>query len=237
MITTEKTAFVYGGKTANSTKVPVTVIYSDDKGENWTTCELDNIYNADYYYVKFFDVNNGVVICGYAKSNDTNESSRIYKTSNGGESWETVGSGPATNIIKGVVYVTADVGFFCYDYVDGMDSNLYKTDDGGKTFAKVILEAQELDSSAANSQNQESPSKADGTSVTSESTEQLKWNDVYKEALVPVVDSTGIITIYLTQGKNGVYNDGKTAAKYQSSDNGSTWKYICLLYTSDAADE
>ena len=182
-----KTAFVYGGKTANSTKVPVTVIYSDDKGENWTTCELDNIYNADYYYVKFFDVNNGVVICGYAKSNDTNESSRIYKTSNGGESWETVGSGPATNIIKGVVYVTADVGFFCYDYVDGMDSNLYKTDDGGKTFAKVILEAQELDSSAANSQNQESSSKADGTSATSESTEQLKWNDVYKEALLPVL--------------------------------------------------
>ncbi len=31
MITTGKTAFVYGGKTANSTKVPVTVIYSDDK--------------------------------------------------------------------------------------------------------------------------------------------------------------------------------------------------------------
>lgn len=233
MITTEKTAFVYGGKTANSTKVPVTVIYSDDKGENWTTCELDNIYNADYYYVKFFDVNNGVVICGYAKSNDTNESSRIYKTSNGGESWETVGSGPATNIIKGVVYVTADVGFFCYDYVDGMDSNLYKTDDGGKTFAKVILEAQELDSSAANSQNQESSSKADGTSVTSESTEQLKWNDVYKEALVPVVDSTGIITIYITQGKNGVYNDGKTAAKYQSSDNGSTWKYIGQMEIKD----
>ena len=233
MITTEKTAFVYGGKTANSTKVPVTVIYSDDKGENWTTCELDNIYNADYYYVKFFDVNNGVVICGYAKSNDTNESSRIYKTSNGGESWETVGSGPATNIIKGVVYVTADVGFFRYDYVDGMDSNLYKTGDGGKTFAKVILEAQELDSSAANSQNQESPSKADGTSVTSETTEQLKWNDVYKEALVPVVDSTGIITTYLTQGKNGVYNDGKTAAKYQSSDNGSTWKYIGQMEIKD----
>ena len=233
MITTSKTAFIYGGKQGLNDKMPVTICYSSDKGANWTTSELDNIYNADYYYVKFFDVNNGVVICGYAKSNDTNESSRIYKTSNGGESWETVGSGPATNIIKGVVYVTADVGFFCYDYVDGMDSNLYKTDDGGKTFAKVILEAQELDSSAANSQNQESPSKADGTSVTSESTEQLKWNDVYKEALVPVVDSTGIITIYLTQGKNGVYNDGKTAAKYQSSDNGSTWKYIGQMEIKD----
>ena len=34
MITTEKTAFVYGGKTANNTRIPVTVVYSDDKGEN-----------------------------------------------------------------------------------------------------------------------------------------------------------------------------------------------------------
>ena len=102
MITTEKTAFVYGGKTANNTKIPVTVVYSDDKGENWTTCELDKIYTADYYYVKFFDSDNGVIVCGYAKSNDTNESSRIYSTSNGGESWDIVGSGPATNIIKGV---------------------------------------------------------------------------------------------------------------------------------------
>ncbi|MFQ8901155.1 MAG: hypothetical protein ACLR7D_03805 [Lachnospira eligens] len=78
MITTEKTAFVYGGeKTANNTKIPVTVVYSDDKGENWTTCELDKIYTADYYYVKFFDSDNGVIVCGYAKSNDTNESSAM----------------------------------------------------------------------------------------------------------------------------------------------------------------
>ncbi len=222
----KKTAFVYGGKTVNNTKIPVTVVYSDDKGENWTTCELDKIYTADYYYVKFFDSDNGVIVCGYAKSNDTNESSRIYSTSNGGESWDIVGSGPATNIIKGVVYVSSDVGFFCYDYVEGMDSNLYKTDDGGKTFAKVMLEEQELDSSAANPQGQETETKTDSGKNGIDSSEQLRWSDVYKEALTPVVDSTGIITIYLTQGKNAVYNDGKTAAKYQSSDKGSTWKYI-----------
>jgi hypothetical protein len=179
MITTEKTAFVYGGKTVNNTKIPVTVVYS-----------------------------------------------RIYSTSNGGESWDIVGSGPATNIIKGVVYVSSDVGFFCYDYVEGMDSNLYKTDDGGKTFAKVMLEEQELDSSAANPQGQETETKTDSGKNGADSSEQLRWGDVYKEALTPVVDSTGIITIYLTQGKNAVYNDGKTAAKYQSSDKGSTWKYI-----------
>ena len=69
-------------------------------------------------------------------------------------------------------------------------------------------------------------SKTDSGKNGADSSEQLRWSDVYKEALTPVVDSTGIITIYLTQGKNAVYNDGKTAAKYQSSDKGSTWKYI-----------
>lgn len=37
----------------SSKKVPVTLIYSDDKGVNWTSCELDNIYNAEDYYVDF----------------------------------------------------------------------------------------------------------------------------------------------------------------------------------------
>ena len=39
----------------------------------------------------------------------------------------------------------------------------------------------------------------------------------------------GVITIYLTQGSDGTYNDGKTAAKYQSSDKGETWSYISQL--------
>lgn len=212
MITTEKTAFVYGGRNVSGSKIPLTIVYSDDKGDNWTTCELDKIYTADYYYVHFFDVNNGVIICGYAR-NDTNESSRIYKTNDGGETWDTVGSGPTTNIMKGVIFITPDVGFFCFDYVTGMDSNLYKTSDGGVTFSKVILTEQELDSSASKG----------------ESNQQLTWNDVYKECLVPVVNSSGTITVYLTQGKNGVYNDGKTAAKYQSSDNGVSWKYMGQL--------
>ncbi len=41
-----------------------------------------------------------------------------------------------------------------------MDSNLYKTDDGGKTFAKVMLEEQELDSSGE-STGQETETKTD----------------------------------------------------------------------------
>lgn len=227
---TNKTAFLYGGKNTDSSRIPVTLLYSNDKGENWVTCEIDTIYDANYYYVRFFDENVGVIVIGYGK-NGTQQASRIYETNDGGENWVMIGSGPALNVLKGVTYIDNQIGFFCYNYVDGMDSNLYMTKDGGKTFSKVALEPQELDSTAANAQT----AAADGTQQTETKTEQetsagkLTWSDVYKEALVPIVDESGNLTVYLTQGSNGVYNSGKTAAKYQSSDRGETWKYIGQL--------
>ena len=111
-----------------------------------------------------------------------------------------------------------NVGFFCYNYAEGMDGNLYMTKDGGKTFSKVTLPEQELDSTAKSS-----------TASSTVADDELRWNDVYKEALVPTVDDKGIITVYLTQGSDGTYNDGKTAAKYQSSDKGDTWVFVRQL--------
>lgn len=219
MITTSKTAFIYGGKSGQSDKMPVTICYSNDKGANWTTSELDNIYNAEDYYVDFFDENKGVVVCGYAMTDNDKESYKIYKTYNGGENWTTIGNGPANYLLKGIIYVDENVGFFCFNYTDGMDGNLYITKDGGKTFSKVTLPEQELDSTA----------KSETGTSSSQQSDELKWSDVYKEALVPVVDDKGVITIYLTQGSDGTYNDGKTAAKYQSSDKGESWVYISQL--------
>ena len=162
-----------------------------------------------------------------------NESTRIYLTSDGGETWQNGGSGPTADIIKGVEFIDENIGFFCYQYLDGMDSNLYMTNDGCKTFSKVELEAQELDSTAANIQTETTTANdADNTEQTTESVTaaKLEWKDVYKDALVPVYDKAqNIITVYLTQGNNGIYNNGKTAAKYQSSDKGNTWKYVGQL--------
>ena len=61
-----------------------------------------------------------------------------------------------------------------------MDSNLYKTDDGGKTFAKVMLEEQELDSSAANPQGQETETKTDSGKNGIDSSEQLRWSQTFQ---------------------------------------------------------
>lgn len=233
MVNTYKTAFLYGGRAGqDNKKQPVTLIYSDDKGSSWVTSEIAQIYNSEYYYVNFFDDSNGIIVIGYDKDK-VNESTRIYSTSDGGETWQNGGSGPTADIIKGVEFIDENIGFFCYQYLDGMDSNLYMTNDGCKTFSKVELEAQELDSTAANIQTETTTANdADNTEQTTESVTaaKLEWKDVYKDALVPVYDKAqNIITVYLTQGNNGIYNNGKTAAKYQSSDKGNTWKYVGQL--------
>lgn len=232
LISTSMTAFLYGGVTVNGNKVPLTLCYSNDKGVNWITCEIDQLYTADYFYVNFVDEQNGMIVCGYDRNDDVSEASKIYMTKDGGETWNQAGSGPATNIIKGVIFIDENIGYFCYDYVEGMDSNLYVTKDAGKTFSKVVMEPQELDSTAANSSTETATTKSNSATTAADNDDadtKLEWEDVYKEALVPIYDDNGVLTIYLTQGRDGVYNSGKTAAKYQSDDKGETWKYIGQL--------
>lgn len=202
MISTTKTAIMYGGSSESGEDVPVTLLYSNNMGEDWITCEIDKIYTADYMYVEFFDENVGMIFIGYDR-NELTESSCIYSTFDGGLTWNVVGSGPATGIIKGVKFIDEKTGFICYKHVDGMDSNMYLTRDGGKTFSKIIFEAQKLDG------------------IT-----DLKWEQVYKEAQVPKYNKNGILTVNITQGELQLLNNGKTVARYESSDKGSTWKYI-----------
>jgi len=206
-ISTTKTAFLYGGKRTGSDRIPVTLAYTDDMGLNWVTSEIDQIYTADYYYVEFFDEQTGIIFVGYNR-NEQKESYKIYITKNGGQSWNAIDNEHTGSLIKGVKFIDANTGFLCYEYSEGMNSNLYKTNDGGRSFSEVLLESQELDSTAL------------------ESNSNLSWSDVYKIATVPTYSADRIITVYLTQDEKGVYNNGKTVARYQSTDQGNTFKYI-----------
>jgi len=199
----EKSSFLYGGFTVSGKMIPLTIIYSNDKGSNWTSAKIADITGVTFYYVNFINEKEGFVVVAYNKK-DNEETTMIMKTDDGGESWIKVGSGPINNIVSGATFINDKIGYIGYEYMNGMESNLYKTTDGGVTFTPVILGAQQFE----------------------DANTKLLWNSIYKDVQVPTLDDDGILTLIVTQGSSGDYNGGDTVAKYQSSDNGGTWKYI-----------
>lgn len=199
----ESAAFMSGGATVNGEKIPVSVVYTNDSGATWVTSEVDSVFDVSYYYINMFGEKEGVIVLGYATTT-TEEFSKIYYTIDGGETWKAKGSGPRNTPLKGVNFIDRDTGFFSYVHDPSSPGNLYVTRDGAANFNAVSFPPQQLDSDAGNK----------------------KWEEVYKEATVPVMNEDGVLEVFLTQGADGTYHDGKTAAKYISEDKGVNWKYV-----------
>ena len=199
----EKSAFLYGGNIVAGKTIPLTIIYTNDKGVNWTSALISDIVGVNFYYINFINQKEGFIVVTYNKK-DNEETTMIFKTNDSGESWVKVGSGQINNIVSGVNFINAKVGFIGYEYMTGMESNLYITTDGGVSFKPVIL----------------------GTQQFEDVNSKAIWSAIYKDLQVPTLDDDGILTLIVTQGSAGDYNGGDTVAKYQSSDDGVTWKYI-----------
>lgn len=201
-ITDNKAVFLYGGVATDSVTVPVTIIYSDDHGVNWTTSVIsDSITTVDYYYVGFSDTQNGKIVLCYKVGN--REASVILNTTDGGETWNEVGRGPVNDLISGVNFIDADTGFIQYTYEEKEDTNLYMTADGGVTFSPVILEAQTLN----------------------DVTGKYTWDMVYRDIQVPVDDGSGTIYLLVNQLGDVNYDGNSTSARYESNDRGKTWNF------------
>jgi len=198
-----KSAFLYGGNIVSGKTIPLTIIYTNDKGSNWISALISDITGVTFYYVNFINEKEGFVVVAY-NIKDNEETTMILKTTDGGESWIKVGNGQINSIISGVNFLDAKIGYIGYVYTNGMESNLYRTTDGGVTFTPVILGIQQFEN--ANT--------------------KLLWNSIYKDIQVPLLNEEGVLTLIVTQGASGDYNGGDTVAKYQSTDSGGTWKYV-----------
>lgn len=53
-----------------------------------------------------------------------------------------------------------------------------------------------------------------------------EWQNCYDYFYLPTQDENGILTVLVSGGYEGGYNQGKTRAKYISSDNGYTWQFV-----------
>ena len=193
----EKTYFIFGG----TKKVPLSVLFSDDEGVTWETATLlEGIYPR-YSYIHFENKDIGYSVITFDKTMGQ-EASAILHTTDGGRTWENIGSGPRGNLLKEARFYESGLGFFSYPYGEGYESNLYRTEDGGRTFEPVIVEPQQLNNDFG-----------------------LKWTDVFKEANVPELKD-GVMTMFVSQGEDGDYQGGNLMARYESYDLGKTWTYV-----------
>lgn len=199
----DKTVFLYGGNTESGQTVPLTVIYSNDKGVNWTSTLVSEVMNVDFSYIHFMDQKEGFIVVGYNQT-AKQEKAMIFRTGDGGESWLSAGNSPTTGIIEGAIFIDDSIGYIVSKYTEGMESNIYITTDGGVNYAPFTLGPQQFEDTST----------------------KLEWSSVYKDYQLPTVDEDGVITLIVAQSSTGDYNGGDTVAKYQSTDNGATWKYI-----------
>lgn len=204
VIDSQNAAFLYGGVVVNGKSVPLTIIYTKDKGEHWVSSQVSDITDLNFAYMNFFSDNDGVIVAGYTKGQST-QASAIFKTSDGGENWAQVGTTPFAKEIIGAAFIDEKTGFISYKYDTDMTNTLISTFDGGETFSVVQLEAQQLSDNVGN---------------------KYQWNQVFVQANTPTADSSGKLSLLVTQSPDSTYNNATLAARYVSDDKGKTWKYI-----------
>ena len=60
--------------------------------------------------------------------------------------------------------------------------------------------------------------------------EGKKWEECYDYFYLPTRDEDGTLTVLVSGGYEGGYNQGKTRAKYISNDNGETWEFVSEVW-------
>jgi hypothetical protein len=130
------------------------------------------------------------------------EANVIFKSHDGGKSWEKAGQAEEQRLITDGGFVNDQLGFISFGSLNVMDEpprpSLYRTTDGGKSWPEVIV-----------------PIPAE-------------YKGIFVEAEVPSFDgSQG--TLLVNQGPSGDYQGGKVKARYISLDEGATWTFAHLV--------
>lgn len=138
--------------------------------------------------------------------------SRAYslsKTSNGGLNWDILSEDPFSGrmgVANGVTFINENLGFLSLSHGGDSYGELYRTEDGGKTFEVVDIPEVEV---------------------------ELSEGEKYNPFVLPEVPykEDGILYVKVGQGQFGDYsgsNDfyGRSMALFASEDNGVTWKFI-----------
>jgi hypothetical protein len=132
--------------------------------------------------------------------------SRAYSltgTVDSGQTWKTINTDPFSGMLgsaSGITFFNDKLGFLCISYSGGIKGQLFRTEDGGKSYKKVNFPEVKV---ALNSGAEYNP--FDLPEMPFEKDETLN--------------------VLVGQGADGDYKGG-CKALYQSTDKGITWKYV-----------
>lgn len=181
----------------------LSVLISKDKGESWNEVLVsDQLPALRLQILGFTSAQDGYLIVTGDKTMSW-EANFIFKTNDGGQSWNNVGSVDGTsNLVTDGGFINNQLGFVSfgvYNY-EGQPPrpNLHRTTDGGVNWERV-----------------EVPIPAE-------------YQGFFKVAEIPTFNgSEG--TLLVNQGQDGDYLGGKVLAKFTSQDQGQTWSFSGLV--------
>ena len=127
----------------------------------------------------------------------------LYKTNDSGNNWFVINENPfdgAVGEAYGIYFIDENIGFIGVSRNGGCEGELYRTEDGGKSFSKIEFEEK---------------------SVTLENGSSIMPFDYPG---IPY-EKYGKLYMNIEQGADGDYN-GNSSLIYSSDDKGLTWKYI-----------
>ena len=208
LITPEKTAFLFGG----TPETRLSVLISEDQGNTWNTYQVDNAASVEdglidgvrLRFLSFPTDDTGYIVATTGRTMSW-EGTQCFKTTDGGKTWTCLGWGPRESLLHSAGFVDENTGFLSYRYVEGAESCLYRTEDGGQTWEPVILpDMVVLDV-------------------------QGKETEVFIQPETPVSESEGKLSLLVGQGENGDYQGGACMAQLISEDLGKTWTFSGTL--------
>lgn len=175
----------------------VTSIEEDERSEQWDVGYNNKDGEETYFLNKRLGYQLKVV--------DAALGSRFYalfQTQDGGGTWQTMNPDPFLNntgVSSGITFINEELGFIGLSHSGGDYGELYRTEDGGISFEKVMLPEIEV---------------------------ELNDQETYTPFDFPEMpyEEDGRLILLVGQGQDGDYNSGIKAI-YESTDNGRTFIY------------
>lgn len=135
IISPQKTVILYGGFFT-----PLTCLFSNDMGNTWNTSKPNEGLRSCHIKFCSFPTNDiGYIIIGSEKTMSW-EAESVYKTVDGGATWTRTGEGAKQILMVSACFITEDIGFISYPYMDGAEYMLYRTEDSAASWNPVTLD-------------------------------------------------------------------------------------------------